>query len=198
MSKTVFDISMSLDGYITAAERSPDQPLGRDGEQLHQWLLGDDRTSLEYFARVSKANGAVITGRRNYDDSLPWWGADGPTGDLRLPVVVVTHSTPRAVPEGGVYRFVTDGLESALEVARTAAKGRDVTVMGGARLARSFLTAALIDEISLHIVPVLFGQGTRLFDELPDRHWELELIEAVPAARAVHVRYAVRRQPPSP
>jgi len=193
MSKTVFDISMSLDGYVTAAERRPDQPLGRNGEQLHQWLLGDDKTSLDYFARVSQANGAVITGRVNYEDSLPWWGPDGPTGELRLPVVVVTHSAPAAVPEGGVYQFVTDGLEAALKVAHGAANGRDVTVMGGARLAQSFLAADLIDEISLHIVPVLFGQGTRLFDGLPDRHWELELIETVPAARAVHVRYAVRR-----
>ena len=143
-------------------------------------------------ARVSKPNGAVITGRVNYEDTLPWRGPDGPTGDLRLPVVVVTHSAPEAVPEGGVYQFAT-GLEEALEVAHEAANGRDVTVMGGARLAQSFLTAGLIDEISLHIVPVLFGQGTRLFEELPDRHWELELVETVPAARAVHVRYAVRR-----
>ena len=137
MSKTVFDISMSLDGYVTAAERRPDQPLGREGEQLHQWLLGDDKTSLDYFARVSQANGAVITGRVNYEDSLPWWGPDGPTGDLRLPVVVVTHSAPDDVPEGGVYQFVTDGLEAALKVAHAAADGRDVTVMGGARLAQS-------------------------------------------------------------
>jgi dihydrofolate reductase len=193
MSRTVFDISMSLDGYVTAADRRPEQPLGRDGEQLHHWLFGDDETSLDYFARVSKANGAVITGRVNYEDSLPWWGADGPTGDLRLPVVVVTHSSPTAVPENGVYKFVTDGLEAAVEAARTAANGRDVTVMGGARLAQGFLAAGLIDEISLHIVPVLFGQGTRLFDELPDRHWDLELIETVPASRAVHVRYAVHR-----
>ncbi len=193
MSTTVFDISMSLDGYVAAAERNPDQPLGRDGEQLHQWLLGDDKTSLDYFARVSKASGAVITGRVNYEDSLPWWGADGPTGDLRLPVIVVTHSAPDAMPEHGVYQFVTDGLEAALKVARTAANGQDVTVMGGAKLAQSFLAAGLIDEISLHIVPVLFGQGTRLFDKLPDHHQELELIETVPAARALHVRYALRR-----
>jgi len=193
MSKTVFDISMSLDGYVAAAERRPDQPLGREGEQLHQWLLGDDKTSLDYFARVSATNGAVITGRVNYEDSLPWWGPDGPTGDLRLPVVVVAHTAPAAAPAGGVYQFVTDGLEAALKVAHEAANGRDVTVMGGARLAQSFLAAGLVDEISLHIVPVLFGQGTRLFDGLPDRHWELELIETVPAARAVHVRYAVRR-----
>ena len=120
-------------------------------------------------------------------------GPSGPTGELRLPVIVVTHSAPEAMPEGGVYQFVTDGLEAALKMAHEAANGRDVTVMGGAKLAQSFLAAGLIDEISLHIVPVLFGQGTRLFDGLPDQHRELELIETVPAARAVHVRYAVRR-----
>jgi dihydrofolate reductase len=193
MSKTVFDISMSLDGYITAAERTPEQPLGRDGEQLHQWLFGDDQESLDYFARASQDNGAVITGRTNYEDSLPWWGADGPTGDLRLPVIVVTHTMPETTPENGVYQFVTAGLEAALEAARAAADGRDVTVMGGARLGQAFLTAGLVDEVSLHVVPVLFGQGTRMFEGLPDAHVGLELLEAVPARRAVHLRYAVRR-----
>jgi dihydrofolate reductase len=192
MSKVVFDISISLDGYITAADRTPEQPLGRDGEQLHQWLFGDDQASLDFFARVSQNNGAVITGRTNYEDSLPWWGADGPTGDLRLPVIVVTHTQPDTSPEGGVYRFVTTGPEAAIEAARSAADGRDVTVMGGARLGQSFLTAGLIDEVSLHVVPVLFGQGTRMFDGLPDQHVALELLEAVPASRAVHLRYAVR------
>jgi dihydrofolate reductase len=191
MSKIVFDISASLDGYVAAADRTPDQPLGRDGEQLHQWLFGDDPASLEFFARVSQNNGAVITGRTNYEDSLPWWGADGPTGDLRLPVIVVTHTQPDTTPEGGVYQFVT-GLEPAIEAARSAANGRDVTVMGGARLGQAFLAAGLIDEISLHVAPVLFGQGTRMFDNQPDQHVGLELLESVPAARAIHLRYAVR------
>lgn len=193
MSKTVFDISISLDGYITAADRTPEQPLGRDGEQLHQWLFGDDKDSLEFFARVSKDNGAVITGRTNYEDSLPWWGANGPTGDLRLPVIVVTHTRPDTTAEGGVYQFVTDGLHAAINAARAAADGRDVTVMGGARLGQAFLAEGLIDEISLHVAPVLFGQGTRMFDGLPDTHVGLELLEVVPATRAVHLRYAVRR-----
>lgn len=194
VNKIVFDISISLDGYITAADRTPEQPLGRDGEQLHQWLFGDDQASLEFFARVSANNGAVVTGRTNYEDSLPWWGADGPTGDLRLPVIVVTHTMPDSTPEGGVYQFVTAGLEAALDAARSAAGGRDVTVMGGARLGQAFLAAGLVDEISLHVVPVLFGQGTRMFDGQPDEHVGLKLLETVPTPRAVHLRYAVQHR----
>ncbi|MEI2775365.1 MAG: dihydrofolate reductase family protein [Tetrasphaera sp.] len=193
MSEIVFDISQSLDGYIAAAHRTPEQPLGRNGEQLHQWLFGDDTTSLDYFTRVSQANGAVITGRANYDDSLPWWGADGPTGQRRLPVVVVTHTPPTDAPAHGVYTFETGGLQAAVDTAVHLAQGHDVTVMGGARLGQAFLAAGLIDEVSLHVVPVLFGQGTRMFDNLPDQHVQLELIEAVPAPRAVHLRYTVHR-----
>jgi dihydrofolate reductase len=133
MSKVIFDISMSLDGFITGANRTPEEPLGDGGERLHDWAINskDDR-NREILAQGVNTSGAVICGRRTYDTSLPGWGADGPTGSARLPVFVVSHNQPKKVPEGGVYTIVTDGINSALQKAKKAAGGKIVTVMGGA------------------------------------------------------------------
>jgi dihydrofolate reductase len=186
----VFDISMSLDGYLTASDRRPDQPLGEGGEILHQWAMADDPANQAYLAEMVDGNGAVVTGRRNYDDSLPWWGLDGPTGPLRRPVFVVTHRSDRP-PPGGVYTFVP-GIDEALRAATAAAEGKAVVVMGGAAIAQQFLAAGLIDEISVHLVPVLFGDGTRTFGELAS-HLPLELTDARPTPTATHLRYRVLR-----
>jgi dihydrofolate reductase len=193
MNTTVFDISISLDGFVTASDQTPEEPLGVGGEQLHEWAFGADETNRRYFERAGADLGAVICGRRTYDDSLPFWGADGPTGLARKPVFVVTHRAPADDPPGGVYRFVTDGIESALAQARTAAGGRGVSVMGGADLGRQFIAAGLVDEISLHVVPVLFGSGTRLFAELHKGHVRLEPVDVLSTPSATHLRYRVRR-----
>ena len=121
MSKVYFDISMSLDGFITASGITADEPMGQDGERLHDWAFGSDPVNRDYLQRSVAQTVAVITGRVTYDASLPWWGADGPTGPARRPVFVVTHSEPSTSPEGGVYTFVTDGIESALKQAGAAA-----------------------------------------------------------------------------
>lgn len=113
-------------------------------------------------------------------------GADGPTGDARPPVFVVSHSTPD-VPEGGVYTFV-DGIEPALEQARTAAGDKDVTVMGGAQTGRQYIEAGLIDELSIHLIPVLFGSGTRMFEQLSDEHLQFEPVNAIQTKAAIHLR----------
>ena len=86
MSKVIFDISMSLDGYITGPDRTPEQPLGRGGELLHEWAFGGDEANAAYLERAGSSLAAVITGRVNYEDSIRYWGADGPTGPRRLPV----------------------------------------------------------------------------------------------------------------
>lgn len=188
MSTVVFDISLSLDGFVTAAPQTPEEPLGPGGEQLHGWLV--DR---EYLERAISALGAVVAGRTTYDHSIHGWGADGPSGDARRPVFVVTHEAPDpgTVPEGGVYTFVTDGLESAIEQARAAAEGRIVTVMGGADLGRQCIGAGLVDEVSLHLAPVLFGSGTPMFAGLDVGHVQLELLEAASTPETVHLRYRV-------
>jgi dihydrofolate reductase len=193
MSTVIFDMSMSVDGYVTAANRRPEEPLGDGGERLHEWVMDpDDATGREVMTRGIGALGAVICGRRTYDDSLPWWGADGPTGDERLPVFVLTHSPPADSPEQGVYRFVTGGIEDALAQAREAAAGKDVTVMGGPAVGNQYLRAGLVDELSIHLVPVLFGAGTRLSETLP-AHISLEPVQQLPGAAATHLRYRVIR-----
>ena len=188
MSTIVFDISLSLDGFITAAPQTAEEPLGPGGEQLHGWLVDRD-----YLDRAVADLGAVITGRTNYDHAIPYWGADGPSGDARRPVFVVTHRAPESVPDDGVYTFVTDGLESALGQARAAADGRTVTIMGGADIGRQYLASGLVDEISLHVAPALFGSGTPMFAGLDVGHVQLELLEAVGTPETVHLRYRVIR-----
>jgi dihydrofolate reductase len=136
--------------------------------------------------------GAVICGRVTYDDSIPWWQADGPTGTARLPVFVVTHTTPSDPPAGGVYAFVTTGIEDALAQAQEAANGKTVSIMGGPAVGNQFLRAGLVDELSIHLVPVLFGAGTRLTDTLP-AHIELELADLISAPSATHLRYRIKR-----
>ena len=193
MGQTNFDISMSLDGYITAAGQTAEAPLGQGGERLHEWAFGGDERDRAVLEDGVAGTGAVITGRRNYEHSLPWWGPGGPTGEAALPVIVVSHSVPSDAPEGGVYEFVTDGIEAALDRAREAAGAKDVTVMGGADTGQQYLRAGLIDRVSIHLVPVIFGGGTRMFDNLGDDQPRLECTGSIQTDRATHLRYRVVR-----
>ena len=193
MTKVIFDISMSLDGYMTASGRRPEEPMGDGGLRLVQWAFGDDERDRAILTDGIASIGAVIAGRRTYDDSLPWWGADGPTGEARLPVFVVSHSVPDDAPADGVYVFVTDGIESALEQASAAAGEKDVTVMGGAQTGQQFIAAGLVDELSLHVVPVLFGAGTRMFENLGNAHITLEPMATIQTPQATHLRLRVAK-----
>ena len=191
MGKITFDISMSLDGFVTASNRTREEPMGVGGERLHEWAFGgEDKRNREVLERGISTTGAVIAGRRTYDDSIPWWGADGPTGPVRLPVIVVSHRVPDDVPEGGVYTFI-DGIEAALAHAKEVAGEKDVNIMGGADIAQQYLKAGLVDEISIHLVPVLFSGGLRLFEQLGNEHIQLETIEAITTGAATHLRFRV-------
>jgi dihydrofolate reductase len=191
MSKVVFDTSVSLDGFMTASNRRPEEPMGDGGLRLVEWAMGEDEKGREFLERSVSELGAAICGRETYDTSLPWWGADGPTGSARRPMFVVTHEAPTDSPEEGVYTFVMDGIESALEQARAAANGRIVTVMGGASIGQQYIRAGLVDELSIHLVPVLFGGGIRMFEHLGGEHIELEPIEAIETRAATHLRYRI-------
>jgi dihydrofolate reductase len=129
-------------------------------------------------------------GRCTYDTSLPWWGANGPTGEIRLPVFVVTHTEPEETPPGGVYAFVTDGIESAVRQAKAAAGDKNVGV-SGAEAGQRCVAAGLADEISIHLVPVLFGSGTRMFEHLDGGHIQLETVEVIETRGATHLRFRV-------
>ena len=193
MGKVVFDISMSLDGFMTAANRRPEEPMGDGGQRLHEWAFGDDRRDREVLTSGVGTLGAVIAGRRTYDHSVPWWGADGPTGPARVPVFVLSHDVPEDVPDGGVYTFVAGGIERALEQAKAAAGDKGVTVMGGAVTGQQYLRAGLVDELSIHLVPVLFGSGTRMFDNLGDQHIQLESAVVIQTAAATHLRFRIAK-----
>ena len=165
--------------------------MGIGGEVLHDWAFAGSDRDREVLEQAGARLGAVIAGRRTYDNSIRWWGADGPTGPARIPLYVVSHDTPDDIPEGGVYTFVRD-VRSAFDAARTTAGDQDVGIMGGADIARQYLSERLVDEISIHVVPVLFGSGTPLFgDGWLDRHVRLEPPVVVATDAATHLRYRV-------
>jgi dihydrofolate reductase len=192
MGKVIFDVSMSLDGFITGANPRPEAGwggLGEGGERLHDWGFNSadprNREIMERYATI----GANIFGRTGYDHSILNWGADGPTGAARVPTVIVSHSVPRQVPDGGVYSFV-DSVDAAFETAKKLAGDKDILIMG-ADVPQQFLKVGLIDEISTHLVPVLFGSGTRLFEGLDSDHISLEIIEVIQTPEAIHMRFRV-------
>lgn len=190
MGKVIYDKSMSLDGFIAGANVRLEAGLGDDGERLHDWAFKDP-AGMELIQGEVAHLGAVICGRRTYDMSIPHWGADGPTGPARVPLFVLSHREPDEVPDGGVYTFVGD-LETALARARETAGDRNISVMG-ADVAGQLLRAGLVDEISVHLVPVLFGSGTPMFKHLGDEHVTLELVERHESPYAAHLRYRIVR-----
>jgi dihydrofolate reductase len=190
MGKVIYDISMSLDGFITATNVRPEAGLGDDGERLHNWAFkSTDPRNRELLAKGASL-GAIIAGRNTYDLSIPYWGADGPTGAARVPTVVVSHSVPEDIPDGGVYIFA-DGVEAALKKAKQVAGDKDIAIMGGADIAQQFIKYGFVDEISIHLVPVLFGSGIRLFERLGSKHIPLETAEVIETKEAIHTRFRV-------
>jgi len=190
MGIVIYDKSMSLDGFIAGANMRVEAGLGDDGERLHDWAFQDEegREMLEHeIARL----GAVICGRRTYDMSIQYWGDGGPTEEARVPLFVLSHSVPDDVPEGGVYTFVDD-LDKALAMARETAGDKNISVMG-ADVGRQLINAGAIDEISVHLVPVLFGSGTPLFGDGVDEHVTLEFVGVSESPHATHLRYRVVR-----
>ncbi|MFB4314935.1 dihydrofolate reductase family protein [Actinomadura sp. 21ATH] len=187
-------MTMSLDGYVAGPEDGPDAPMGIGGFRLFNWLdrRHDPGPSGQVYGEVL-ATRAVISGRRTYEHAGRWQG-DHHDG---VPVFVLTHEVPDGPPPGAV-RYVTDVRECA-ERARAAA-GDGVVMVHGAGAAQALLRAGELDELELHLVPVLLGQGRRLFEGLPAEHVELELLRRLatprdedPARQVTHLRYRVRR-----
>ena len=191
MGTVILDTSISLDGFMTADDRTPDAPLGSGGEVLTRWAV-DDEVGTELLGTWVGNLGASIAGRVTYDTSLPWWGPNGPSGEARRPLFVVTHEAPEDTLENGVYSFVTDGIERALAKAQAAAGDKDVVVMGGADLGRQYLRAGLVDEVQIHLVPVVLGGGTPMFHDVG--RLDLTTLEAVRSEHATHLRYRIERR----
>ena len=214
MANVTCDLSMSLDGYVAGPNQTLEEPLGRGGEQLHEWVVrleafrerhgmegGETGPDNEVVAEWQDRNGAVVMGRRMFsggegpweDDPNAdgWWGDDPP---FHVPVFIVTHHSREPVEKGGgtSYTFVTDGFEAAVELARAAAGDKDVQLGGGASIVQQALKAGLLDELNVHLVPVLLGAGgVRLFDDLDPAELELTWVNESP--HVTHLRYRVKR-----
>jgi dihydrofolate reductase len=206
------DITMSLDGFVAGPNASLEQPLGEGGEQLHEWMVnlaswrrphglegGETGPEDDLFRAFTESNGAFVMGRNMFsggfgpgrwaDDPNPngWWGDEPP---FRGPVFVVTHHEREPLVLGETtFHFVTDGVDAAVARAREAAGERDVLISGGAEIVQQALEARLVDELHVHVAPLLLGGGTRLFDGPVT---ELELVELVESPRAAHLRYRLR------
>jgi dihydrofolate reductase len=189
MGKVIYDISMSLDGFIAAANVRPEAGLGDGGEQLHEWAFNSADPRNQKIIAESANTGATITGRTTYDLSIPYWGANGPMGDVRMPTIIVSHSIPKDVPPNSVYTFV-NSIEAAHEAAQKLAGDKEISI-AGAKVARQFLQLGLIDEVSVHVIPVVFGSGTPLFGDLNSKHVSLEPLEVIQTPEVIHLRFRV-------
>lgn len=194
MANLVLYMSMSLDGFITGPDDGPEHGLGVNGTRLHDWLTSggidpvshrpSSGPSAQIFDEMMDT-GSVIAGRRTFDIAQGWNG-DHHNG---VPVFVPTHTPPDGEPPGSV-RFINDGIESCAEQAKAAAGDRNVMVHG-ANTAQELLRAGLLDEMEIHLVPVLLGEGRRLFESLGFEHIELLLTRALEAPGVVHLHYDV-------
>lgn len=203
MGKVTSDMSMSLDGFITGPNDDIENPLGDGGDRLHQWVYdlaswrephgltgGKTNRDSEVLDEAFKSAGAFLMGRRMFDLGEKHWGDNPP---FHRPVFVVTHNVQETLTkEGGTtFTFVNDGIESALEKAKTAAGGKSVSVSGGANIIQQLLKARLLDEIQIHLVPVLLGDGRRLFNQIASEHIELVSTRVVESDDVTHLRFRV-------
>jgi dihydrofolate reductase len=211
MSKVRVHIAVSADGYVAGPNQSQENPLGDGGEQIHDWMLalkawrephgregGEVNTSSAVLEEANDNVGAEIMGRGKFGPAgggpwpdepwEGWWGEDPP---FHKPVFVVTHHEREPLRlSDTTFTFVTDGIESALEQAKEAAGDQDVYVGGGASIINQYLAAGLVDEIEIHVSPLILGGGERLFDGVgPDL--KLEQLRAVEAPGVAHLKYRV-------
>jgi dihydrofolate reductase len=187
MGSVVIDMSMSLDGYIAAPDDNPEQGLGVDGMRLHNWAFDDPSVFEQVYGNLIEETGAVIMGRRSYDNSIEAWGGKGPLGDV--PCFVVTHRPLE--PPDPLFTVVPEGIDTALAKAEEAAGDKRIGLMG-ADIDQQFLAAGLVDEIRIHLIDVLLGGGRRLFDQLPERI-ELEQTGLSQTGGVTHLEYRVLR-----
>jgi len=204
-------ISISLDGFVAGPDQSVENPLGVGGMRLHEWVFktaswrrqhgreaGEESADSDVVDEVGQGVGAYIMGRHMFGGGdgpwdegwMGWWGDDPP---FHAPVFVLTHHprAPLSMQGGTTFTFVTDGIESALGRARSEADGGTVSIAGGASTVRQYLAAGLLDELYLHLVPVLLGAGERLLEDAGDP--VLEPVKVVASPSVTHLKYRVVR-----
>jgi dihydrofolate reductase len=202
MGKVIFNMSMSLDGFVAGPNDGPENPLGDGGEWLFAWYgSGDTEYKMpggDWLFKISaasaaqldetiKTTGVIVTGRRTFDIAKAWGGQH----PLDVPVVVLTHRVPQEwVKEGSPFTFVTDGVESAIAQAKLIAGEKNVAV-GSASTLQQCLKAGLLDEIHIDLTPVLLGGGVRLFEHFGNGPLELQMIKVVEGTEVTHLNYRV-------
>jgi dihydrofolate reductase len=218
MARLICDISISLDGFVAGPNPSLEEPLGEGGELLHEWAFaatswrerhglegGEKNADSDVIEESLRATGAVVMGRKMFsggegawENDLRvdgWWGDDPP---FHVPVFVLTHHARETkVMQGGTsFSFVTDGIKAALEQARAAAEEKDVLLAGGASIVQQYLQAGLLDELQIHVAPVLLGGGTSLFDRLGIDPLGLEATRVIESPSVTHLRFRVPARTP--
>jgi dihydrofolate reductase len=202
MGKVVFEISMSLDGYVAGPDDGPDNGLGEGGERLHEWVTelaswrephglegGETNASSEVMEEMSSA-GAVVVGKRMFDNAHGW----GDEPPFHKPVFVLTHTAREPLTKSDTtFTFVTDGIESAVERARAAAGDENVSIGGGASTIQQALKTGMVDEARVTVAPVLLGGGVRLFEGVGPDDGEFELVRVIEGPKATHLKYRVVR-----
>jgi dihydrofolate reductase len=203
--------AISLDGFTAGPNQSLDNPLGEGGMRLHEWIFttaawhrmqgekgGEEGPDSDAFDEVAQGIGAYIMGRKMFGGGpgewdrewKGWWGPDPP---YHVPVFVLTHHPrePLTMEGGTTFNFVTDGIESALGQAQAAAGDRKVSIAGGASAIRQFIAAGRLDELYLHLVPVVLGAGERLLEDVGDP--VLEPVKVVASPAVTHIKYRIVR-----
>lgn len=213
MSKLRCSITTSLDGFVAGPNQSLENPLGEGAMPIHDWAFptktfrsihgdsdgGETGINNDVMAEVFTNLGATIMGRNMFGPVRGPWGAEpwdgwwGDTPPFHHPVFVLTHHArpPLQMKGGTTFHFVTDGIESALAQARQAAGNKDITVGGGARTVQQYLAAGLLDEIEIHVAPLVLGSGERLLDHLGPKPVKLELIRTLGGPGVAHLKYRV-------
>jgi dihydrofolate reductase len=202
MGRVFVDITTSLDGLVAGRDDGPELPLGAGGERLHEWVYGlaswrqphgleggETNRDSEILEEAIGNLGAVVVGRRMFDNAGGW----GDNPPFHVPVFVLTHEAREPeVKEGGTtFIFVTEGVEAAIDQAQTAAGDKDVSIGGGANTIQQFLRAGLVDELQIHIAPLLLGGGVRLFDDLGTDEVKLQSTRVVESPAVTHLKFRV-------
>lgn len=185
MGKVLLDMAMSLDGFIAGPN---DEDSG-----LHDYFFSPSIDTAKVIEEGIKATGAIVMGRRTYDMGVQFNGFEHTP--YKVPHVVLSHNVPNKPAKGETeFIFVADGIESALKQAKSAAGDKDVVVGGGANIAQQYIKAGLVDEIQIHLVPVLLGDSIRLFEHLGTEHIELESTRVIESPGVTHLRFRVVKE----
>ena len=214
MGRVIAEISMSLDGYVAGPNPTRDEPLGTGGERLHDWVVatrawrrmhgmdgGEDNEDSKHYEESLASYGPVVMGRLMFSggegpweqdsNANGWWGDEPP---FHVPVFVVTHHAREPLTlSDTTFTFVTDGVESAIEQARAAAGDRNVAISGGASVIGQALAAGVLDELNIHVAPLLLGGGTPLFGDYTGPLVDLECTRVIQSPAVTHLRYVVKR-----